>query len=95
MWGREAGDRVHVVFENGRVVEISSRLDLRAFSEPFARGVLRLARHCGCLLITREGRLLLPEYDALLAAVRASNELRFVLNPREFFKALADSRINP
>lgn len=89
MWGSESGDRVHIVHDGSRVVGIACRLDLRAFSAGFARGLLRLARHCDCLLLTRQSGLLPPTWEGLLAAVRASDELRFVSDPAEFLRGLS------
>jgi hypothetical protein len=89
MWGEENGDRVEVVLDSGRVADIICRLDLRAFSEPFAQGVLRLAEFCGCRLRNRAGRLFVAEWSALLGEVRASDELRFVRDPRGFLAGLS------
>jgi hypothetical protein len=89
MWGAEAGDRVHVIHDDGRVVGIACRLDLRTFSTEFARGLLRLARHCDGLLLTRQSGLIPPTWEALVAALRESNELRFVTDPIEFFRELS------
>jgi hypothetical protein len=88
IWGREGGDDVHVTLEGDRVVWISFRLDLREFSHPFAEGALRLADHCGCVLWGPSGRPFLPDWESLLAALRDSNSMRFVINPREFLEGL-------
>src|SRR5262249_9073999 len=82
MWGEENGDRVHVVLDGGRVAAIVCRLDLRAFAEPFARGVLRLAEFCGCRLRDREGRVFPAEWPALLGVVGAPDEFRSARAPR-------------
>lgn len=89
MWGAESGDRIHVVHEEERVVGIACRLDLRAFSTGFARGLLRLARHCDCMLLTGGARLIAPRWKHLLETVRASDELRFVRDPLDFFRRLS------
>src|SRR5215217_7731047 len=63
MWGEENGHRVHVVLEGERAVCITCRIDLRAFSHPFARGVLRLADFCGCMLWASPSRLFEPQWE--------------------------------
>ncbi len=89
MWGEESGDRVEVVLDAEKVAAVIVRIDLRAFSDVFATGVLRLAAFCGCRLRDRTGRVFAAEWPEFVAALQASDELRFVRNPHDFLAELS------
>ena len=89
MWGQESGDRVHVIYDEERVVGINCRLDLRRFSPSFVRGVLRLAAHCDCLLAVGAMQLIYSNWESLSAAIRESDTMKFVADPRTFLTGLA------
>ncbi len=95
MWGSENGDRIHVIHERERVVGIACRLDVRRFSGSFASGLLHLTEHCDCLLLMPGSRLVQPTREALVAAIRASDELRFVTDPVGFFNGLSSGELKP
>lgn len=89
MWGKENGDRVHVHVREGQVDCIVCRLDLRTFSPAFARGILRLATFCECVLCSRSERLFEPEWPLLIEAITDSDSMRFVSDPQGFITALS------
>jgi len=95
MWGSENGNRIHVVYETAKIVEVSCRIAVPLEHEQFANGVTRLAGHFDWLLVLTNGVLAEPQLDLLLTAVRESNAAKFTANPIEFFDGLSTGKYHP
>lgn len=95
MWGSENGNRIHLVYENTRVAEVSCRISVPQEHENFANGVITLASRCDWLLVLTNDALAEPNGNLLLAAVRESNAARFAANPIEFLDGLSSGKYHP
>lgn len=84
VWGTDDGDRIDVHEEEGRVSGVLFRIDLRTLKVDFLEHILALARHCYCLLLTSEMRLIPPEIEPLKEEIRHSDALHFVTDPTGF-----------
>lgn len=55
----------------------------------FVRGLAEFARKCDCLLWEPEGgKVIEPDSEILLAAIRGSGAYRFVSGPAGFFRSI-------
>ncbi len=95
MWGSENGNRIHVVYESAKIVEVSCRIAVPHEHEEFANDVIELAGHFNWLLVLTNNVLAEPQLDLLLAAVRESNAAKFTANPIEFFEGLSSGKYHP
>lgn len=96
MWGTgNNGNRIHVVFEDTKIAEVSCRIAVPQEHESFAVGVISLAKRCDWLLVLTHDVLAEPDVDKLLTAVRESNAAKFAVNPVEFFEGLSTDKYQP
>lgn len=95
MWGADNGNRIHVVYETAKIVEVSCRIAVPMEHEEFAIGVTKLAGYLDWLLVLTNDVLAEPKLDLLLAAVRRSNAAKFTANPLEFFDGLSSGKYHP
>jgi hypothetical protein len=94
MWGSENGNRIHVAYENARIVDIACRIAIPQDHNDFANGVITLAIRCDWLLVLSNDALAEPNLDVLPAAARGSNAARFASNPIEFLKGLSSGKFH-
>ena len=87
-WGTEDGDRIDVWRDEGRVVELTVRFDMRSPNESFILGIATLAHELGCLLLSQERLLVDPKPDTLAALLRQSPAMRFVEDPLAFLRRI-------
>jgi len=90
MWGDEDGDRVHIGHTEGRIEDISIRVDVRTISFLFVNNIVSTARHLDCLLLTEGRYLLTPSVPKLLTRITKSPSFRFVSDPQSFLAQLSD-----
>jgi len=95
MWGAENGNRIHVVYDETRIVEVSCRIAIPHPHRNFAVGVISVAVQCDWMLVLNRDVLAEPGVDRLLAAVRESNAAKFSINPTEFLEGLSRGRHLP
>lgn len=95
MWGSENGNRVHVVYETAKIVEVSCRIAVPLEHVEFANGVTKLAGHFDWLLVLTNDVLAEPQLNLLLAAVRESNAAKFTADPIKFFDGLSSGKYHP
>ena len=84
MWGHEESDDAHVLYSDNSkdtVEEIGFRLDANKISLKLVRRICLLARQLGCVLMTTDYELMVPEEAMVLAAVNRSTAKRFVHDP--------------
>jgi hypothetical protein len=95
MWGSENGNRLHVVMEAGRVVEVNARLCPGEKWIDFAEGIILLAKHCDWVLSLNDGKLFLPDFSVLTLAVLESNAMKFCKDPLEFLGGIGSGKYRP
>ncbi len=95
MWGSENGNRIHVVYEDQKIVEVSCRIAAPREHQDFAAGVISLAERCDWLLVLANETLAEPKVELLLTAVRNSNAAKFATNLLEFIEGLSSGKHHP
>jgi hypothetical protein len=65
VFGEEDGNRIDVIEERNRVVEVCARIDARNMDLEFLDRLVRFVDECGCVFLTSEGRILEPHLDAV------------------------------
>ena len=84
MWGQKHGDDAYVCYvdeSKQTVEEISFRIDARAISPDLVRGICRLARELGCVLMTSEYETLAPDESIVLTNINRSTAKKFTEGP--------------
>ena len=96
MWGEKGSDEAHVCYlddSKSRIEEIGFRIDARAKSSDYVRKVCALCKQLGCVLITREYELLLPDEAMVLSALTRSTAKRYLDDPVTTLKELDHATI--
>jgi hypothetical protein len=91
-WGEEEGDRVDVTRDDGGIVDVYVRLDVRNLSFNFLNQLVELARRLDLLFLTEDRDLLRPSDKELLGAIRRSPAFSFVADPEAFLDRLKSSK---
>lgn len=86
IWGEEGGNRIHAVIENGRIVEITARIDARNIDAQFVQKIAALARTCRCHISSADCDAVNPEVGAIMNLLKGSDACRFVSDPENFFR---------
>lgn len=95
-WGTEEGNRVDVVLEQGRLVDVFVRFDLRDVRLDFLDHITSIAKDLGLVVLTPDMRIVEPEASRLLTLIRTSDAAEFVENPEEFLcKQQPDHTLDP
>jgi hypothetical protein len=84
MWGQKHGDDAYVLYvdeSKSKVEEIAFRIDANAISQERVRQVCILARQLGCVLMTADYEILLPDESMVLATIQHSTAKKFVDDP--------------
>jgi hypothetical protein len=90
IWGDDAKDDVDLFVEDGRVVEVRVRLDLRDVTIERVQRLVRFAQMLRCCFVEgRKGEVVPAREDALLQSIRESLSAQFVTDPRGFFDRLS------
>src|SRR5215469_953976 len=96
MWGLNNADEAWVVYtdEDKKIVEeITFHVDVSDVSPEYVRQICVLARELGCVLLTREYEILVPDEGMVLASINNSTAKRFVNDPIATLKSLDQSEI--
>jgi hypothetical protein len=91
-WGREDGDRIEIVINDGKVEDFFIRVDVRDISQVFLINVLGLARTRDWVVRSENGIVSSPSLAKVLADIRASQSFRFVRDPTEFLAKLSHAQ---
>jgi len=84
MWGQKHRDDAYVVYvdeSKTKVEEIAFRIDANAISPELVRQICILARQLGCVLMTADYEILLPDQSMVLATIQHSTAKNFVDDP--------------
>ena len=89
-WGNEEDVLVEVWSEDGQVISISARTDLRHADRASCEGLMLLAAGLSCHLYVPETQAVVaPELDLFLQQAGSSHAARFCRNSRGFLEELA------
>ncbi len=84
MWGQKHRDDAHVIYVDetkSEVEEIAFRIDANAISPELVRRVCILARQLGCVLLTAQYQILLPDESMVMTTIQHSIAKKFVDDP--------------
>ena len=84
MWGQKHRDDAYVLYvdeSKSKVEEIAFRIDANAISPELVRQVCVLAKQLGCVLMTADYEILLPDESMVLATIQHSTAKKFVDDP--------------
>lgn len=95
MWGEENGNRIHVLYEEAKVVSVPCRICPGKPCSDFAAGVVSLAKLCDWVMVLAHQMVAEPCVESLVAAVANSNAQKFVTDPQAFMSGLADGTYHP
>jgi hypothetical protein len=96
IWGHEDSDDAYVCYADERknkVEEVAFRVDARKISQEFVRRICMIAGDLGCVLLTADYEILLPEEAMVLEAIGQSTAKKFVDDPASTLRELDQSRI--
>lgn len=96
MWGREDRDDAHVFYVDetkSKVVEIVFRIDASSISSELVKQICILARQLGCVLMTADYEILVPEESMVLATLQHSTAKKFVDDPVATLRKLGQPEI--
>jgi hypothetical protein len=96
MWGRKHGDDAYVIYEgedHKKVQEICFRVDARSVARDLVRKICILARQLGCVLMTADYDILVPDESMVLATIHHSTAKQFVDDPVATLRKLGQPEI--
>lgn len=96
MWGRKHGDHAHVSYEDenkNRVEEIQFRIDASCQSPDLVRHICVFAKQLGCVLMTPEYEILLPDESMVPAALSRSTARRYIEDPVSTLQSLDQDKL--
>lgn len=96
MWGRKHGDDARVSYEDEsktRVEEIRFRIDASRHSPDLVRHICLFASQLGCVLMTSEYEILLPDESMILTKISKSTARKFVKDPVTTLQNLDQSKM--
>lgn len=93
LYGTEDGDCIKVWREDNLTTSVWIRIDLREFNRSFADSLLAFARSQKCRLVSNSGKVIAPQMDDFIIALKSSRAYRFVSNPQKYFEELKKNPI--
>ncbi len=90
-WGADAGNRVDVLSDDGRVSAITARVDVRRLDSKFGAALLQFVRAADAVLVRSDGRVVEPTIAAYAAALRSSDAWKFANDPAENLRKYSDT----
>ena len=95
MWVEEDGNDAYVIYTDEvkkTVEEIGFRVDARSAHTNFVHQICEFANRLGCVLITANYEVLLPNESMVLGAINRSTAKRFVDDPVSTLRDLGAKR---
>ncbi len=89
-WGDPDGNGVDVRIENGRVSQVTARVDVRRLDARFGAMLLQFARIADAVLIRRDGLVIEPMAGAFGAALRTSEAWKYANDAGTFLSRHTD-----
>jgi len=84
MWGQEDGNDAYVCYideSKSKVEEIAFRIDANAISPELIKQICILAGQSGCVLMTADYEIVVPDESMVLATIQHSTAKKFVDDP--------------
>src|SRR5580765_710671 len=75
MWGEKHGDEAYVGYvgdSKSKVEEIAFHVDVRAVSSDFVSSICQMARQIGCVLMSADYEIFVPDESMVLTAISKS-----------------------
>jgi hypothetical protein len=89
MWGNEERNDAHVRYvDESMSKRIAFRIDANAISPELVRQICKLAKQLGCVLMTADYEILMPDESMVLAAIQHSTAKMFVDDPVATLRSL-------
>jgi hypothetical protein len=95
MWGQKHAHEAWVCYEDeshARVEEIGFRIDVRRKLEEYSQAIVNLSSELGCVLLTPEYDIVMPERSAVLAAIQGSTAKKFLHDPIAALRSVDQKR---
>lgn len=89
-WGEPDGNRVDVRLDDGRVTQVTARVDVRRLDARFGAMLLQFARIADAVLIRRDGLVIEPMAGAFGAALKTSDSWKYANDAATFLSRQAD-----
>lgn len=95
VFGEEDGNRIDIIEEHGCIAELRARVDARDLDLDFIEAMIRFAEDWELVLLTTEGRIIMPNVDAFWVELMISPASRFVHDPEGYLNWLKQRRKGP
>ena|ERR1700722_7816081 len=89
-WGTEDGNRVDVVFECERIVDVFVRFDVRNLQRTFVTQITNIAQDLALVAFAPGMKVVEMEMGKLIPLITTSDAAHFVENPEKFFREWTD-----
>ncbi len=86
LYGQEEGNRVDVIYDAGRLVEIRARLDVRDVDFDLLERLADVLTDADCVFIDETGHVIAPTADNLCVEIEASPAANFITDPKKFLE---------
>jgi len=85
-WGTDDGNRIELIVEDGKAVDVSIRIDLRDIDLNLLYSLARFAASRDFLFYVLESsRFVEPNLESLLEEIKKSRKILFLESPEKFF----------
>lgn len=89
IWGDVQSHCIELLFDNGRLDELSIRIDLRDYKDSIVDLIMELSKELGGILLINN-RLFRPDPKVLLKEIKKSSADKFLENPTKYLNDLDD-----
>jgi hypothetical protein len=87
-WGFDGGNRIDVLLEGERPIEMRARLDVREPDLEFLRGLIAFAQANHLLFVTPDMRVIEPDFGHVWSAIASSGAMLFVRDPEAWLNRI-------
>jgi hypothetical protein len=91
MWGEKHGDEAYVGYADdskSEVEEIVFHVDVRAVSSGFVSSICQMARQLGCVLMSADYEIFVPDESMVLTAISKSTAKKYLEDPVSTLRGL-------
>jgi hypothetical protein len=89
VWGDLRSNCVTVELNQGSVETIAIRIDVRSLDQTFIAQLVEFGRHCSCVFLQPNRKVVAPQTDALQSAIAKSRAYKFCNEPGAYFEELS------
>ncbi|WP_216328143.1 hypothetical protein [Deinococcus aestuarii] len=91
VYGEQSQNDIHVDYEDGRVVELRIRLDLRNPDVALLQAIVEATAAVDAVFVSSDERVFEAEWNAVVTELLASRAAQFVEDPMGYLRRVADS----